>query len=124
MLGYQIISTINQRTSDHSTPRSSKKKGISNKNASIKSNCPDHLPGSYCSFLTFYYAGGSGETLALLVGVEGAAGTCGGSGLLRWASAACCWCGWLPLSCRGETTRFAKYPVDRKKLHKMFTCTK
>jgi len=25
MLGYQIISTINERTSDHSTPRSSKK---------------------------------------------------------------------------------------------------
>jgi len=48
-------------------------------------------------------------------------GGCGGL-LLVWLAGV--GCGALLLRFRGETTRYAKYPVDRKKLHLMFTCTK
>jgi len=69
--------------------------------------------------------------MALVDGVGG-----GGGNLRRWRAAALGFgglllvrlayvgCGGLLLSCRGESTRFAKYPVDLKKLHKMFTLYK
>jgi len=52
---------------------------------------------------------------------EATAGTGGVGGLLRWASAVCCWCGGKRLSCRGENHSKREVPLDQKVVRKKFT---